>query len=72
MKVYILSLALATWQKLNKFEESFDVNISMEIEPLPNNVEAMYMAFDIAFEAGDIVKKLIAFIAQLYAYSDNM
>lgn len=58
-------------QELNEFEESFDVDISMEVEALPNDADAMHAAFDIDFEAGDVVGKLLAFIAQLRACSDD-
>jgi hypothetical protein len=59
-------------QELNEFEESFDVDISMEVEALPDDAEAMHAAFDISFEAGDVVGKLMAFIAQLHACSDDV
>src|SRR5258708_33519463 len=59
-------------QDLNEFEESFDVDISMEVEALPDDMEAMHVAFDISFKPGDVVRKLMAFIAQLRACSDDV
>ena len=59
-------------QELNEFEESFDIDISIEVEALPDDAKAMHAAFDISFEPGDIVGKLLAFIAQLYACSDDV
>jgi hypothetical protein len=44
----------------------------MEVEALPNDVEAMHAAFDVSFKAEDVVGKLLAFIAQLRACSDDM
>jgi hypothetical protein len=58
-------------EDLDEFEESFDVDISMDVEALPNDVDAMHAAFDITFKAGDVVGKLMAFIAQLRACSDD-
>jgi len=59
-------------QDLNEFEESFDVDISMEVEAFPDDAEAMHAAFDDTFEPGDVVGKLMAFIAQLRACSDDV
>lgn len=44
----------------------------MEVEALPNDVEAMHAAFDVSFKAEDVVGKLLAFIAQLRACSHDM
>ena len=59
-------------QELNEFEESFDIDISIEVEALPDDAKAMHAAFDISFEPGDIVGKLLAFIAQLCACGDDV
>jgi hypothetical protein len=59
-------------QELNEFEESFDIDISLEVEALLNDAEAMHTAFDITFEARDVVGKLMAFIAQLHSCSDDV
>ncbi len=59
-------------QELDDFEESFDVDISLEVEALPDDAEAMHAAFDVTFEAGDVVGKLMAFIAQLRSCSDHV
>jgi hypothetical protein len=59
-------------QEVNEFEESFDVDISMEVEASSDDAEAMLAAFDDTFEAGDVVGKLMAFIAQLRACSDDV
>ena len=59
-------------QELNEFEEGFDVDISMEVEALPDDAEAMHAAFDTSFETDDIVGKLLAFIAQLRACGDDV
>jgi hypothetical protein len=56
----------------DEFEESFDVDISIDVEALPNDAEAMHAAFDISFEPGDVVGKLLAFIAQVRACSDDV
>ena len=44
----------------------------MEVEALLDDMEAMHAAFDTAFEAGDVVGKLMAFIAQLCACSNDV
>jgi hypothetical protein len=62
----------AAQQEPNEFEESFDVDISMEVEASPDDAEAMQAVFDVTFEVGDVVGKLLAFIAQLRACSDDV
>lgn len=57
--------------ELDEFDEGFDIDISMEIEASPDDVEAMRAAFVVTFEPGDVVGKLMAFIAQLRACSDD-
>jgi len=42
------------------------------VEALPDDAEAMHAAFDVTFEAGDVVGKLMAFIAQLRSCSDDV
>ena len=59
-------------QELDEFEESFDVDISIKVEGLPDDAEAIHAVFDISFEPGDIVRKLLAFIAQLCACGDDV
>jgi hypothetical protein len=59
-------------QELNEFEESFDVDISMEIEAFPDDAEATHTALDTTFEPGDVVGKLMAFIAQLRACTNDV
>ena len=58
--------------KLDKFEKSFNVNISIEVEALSDDAEAMHIAFDVTFKAEDVIKKLLAFIAQLCACSEDV
>jgi hypothetical protein len=58
-------------QVVDKFDEGLDIDTSMKIEASADNAEAMHMAFDIMFEAGDVVGKLMAFIAQLCSCGDN-
>ena len=59
-------------QELGEFDEGLDVDISMEVEGLPDDAEAMHAAFDVDFEVGDVVGKLMAFIAQLRACSEDV
>lgn len=62
----------AAHQEPNEFEECFDIDIGMEVEGSPDDAEAMQAAFDVTFEVGDVVGKLLAFIAQLHACSDDV
>ena len=55
-----------------EFERSFNVDLSMEVEALPDDAEEMHAAFDTTFEVGDVVGKLLAFIAQLHACSNDV
>jgi hypothetical protein len=72
MKAKIHASSSALQQELNEFEESLNVDISMEVEASPDDAEAMLVVFDNTFEAGDVVGKLMAFIAQLRACSDDV
>lgn len=65
--------ATSAQQELDaEFERSFDVDVSMEVEASPDDAEEMHAAFDTTFEAGDVVGKLLAFIAQLRACSNDV
>ena len=70
MKAKLHALSSAQ-QEVDEFDESFDVDTSMDIEASANDVEAMHAAFDVKFEAGDVVGKLMAFIAQLCSCSED-
>jgi len=50
-------------------EDEFDIEVNMEIEATPDNVEAMLGETIIDFEAGDVVRKLLEFVNQLQALS---
>jgi hypothetical protein len=65
VKIHASSSAASVQQEPDKFEKSFDIDISTEIEASPNDADTMLAAFDDTFEVGDIVGKLMAFIAQL-------
>ena len=52
-------------------DEDFDIDISMEIEPLPDDIEAIKAASTTDFDAGDVISKLLAFILQLCLCSEN-
>jgi len=58
-------------QGIDEFDESFDVDTSTEIEASADDAEAMHAAFNVTFEAGDVIGKLMAFIAQLQSCSDD-
>jgi hypothetical protein len=68
-KIHASSLAQ---QELDEFDESFDIDISMDTEASPDDVKAMHAMLDVTFEVGDVVGKLLAFIAQLRACSEDM
>ena len=51
--------------------DQFDVDVSMEIEPLPDDVEAIKATLITDFDAGDVVGKLLAFISQLCLCSED-
>ena len=46
-------------------DTSFDIDTSIEVEASPDDAEAMRVALNTDFDAGDVVGKLLAFIAQL-------
>ena len=46
-------------------EDEFDIEVNMEIEATPDDVEAMLGTTITDFEAGDVVGKLMAFVNQL-------
>lgn len=58
-------------QVTDEFDEGFDIDTNMEIEASADDTEAMHAAFDVTFEAGDVVGKLMAFIAQIRSCSDD-
>ena len=51
--------------KVNEYDDEYDVNTSMDVEALADDIEAMQEALLTNFEAGDVVGKLMAFVAQL-------
>jgi hypothetical protein len=58
-------------EELDEFDERLNVDISMETEASADNVDTMHAAYDVTFEAGDVVGKLMAFIAQICSYSND-
>ena len=58
-------------QVVDEFDKGLDIDTSIEIEASADNAEAMHAAFDITFEAGNVVGKLMAFIAQLRSCGDD-
>jgi len=55
----------------NKYDEKFDVETSMEVEASSEDVAALRAAMVTDFTAGDVVGKLMAFIAQLRLCGEN-
>jgi len=51
-------------------EDEFDIDVNIEIEATPDDVEAMLDTTITDFEAGDVVRKLMAFVNQLRASSE--
>ncbi len=49
----------------DKFNEEFDVDMNMDIEASAEDTEAMREALLTTFDTGDVIGKLMAFIAQL-------
>lgn len=49
----------------DEFDEEFDVDMNMDIEASAEDTEAMREALLTTFDAGDVIGKLMAFIAQL-------
>ena len=52
-------------------EDDFDVDVSMDIEASTDDAEAIQMSTITEFAAGDVVGKLMAFIAQLRQCSEG-
>jgi len=52
-------------------EDEFDIEVNMEIEATPDDVEAMLGMTITDFQAGDAVGKLMAFVNQLQASSES-
>ena len=46
-------------------EDKFDIEVNMEIEATPDDVEAILGMTITAFDAGDVVGKLMVFVYQL-------
>ena len=55
----------------DEYNEDLDVETSMEAEAEADDVEAVLAASEADFEAGDVVGKILAFIAQLRACSED-
>ncbi|KAM6491480.1 hypothetical protein JOM56_013049 [Amanita muscaria] len=58
-------------QDQDEFDESFDVDTSMEVEASSEDADAMCAALDVEFDAGDVVGKLMAFIAQIRSCGED-
>ena len=52
-------------------EEDFDINTNMEVEALGDDEDATREASITEFDVGDVVGKLMAFIAQLRSCSEG-
>ena len=70
IKTLGITLLLKTKQKIN-IENDFNIDVLMDIEASTNDAEAILMLMVIDFDAGDIVGKLMAFIAQLWQCSED-
>ena len=53
-------------------EEDFDIDTNMEVEASGDDEDATWEASITEFDAGDIVGKLMAFIAQLRSCSEGV
>lgn len=51
--------------------DHFDVDINVEVEASETDAEAMREASNTEFDAGDVVGKVLAFVAQLRACSED-
>jgi len=51
--------------KVDEYDDEYDVDTSVDVEALADDIEAMQEALLTDFEAGDVVGKLMAFVAQL-------
>jgi hypothetical protein len=56
---------------IDEFDENFDVDLSTEIEASAEDVDAMLDAAITDFAVGDVVGKLMAFVAQLRLSSED-
>ena len=70
IKTLGITLLSKTKQKIN-IEDDFDVDVSMDIEASTDDAEAILMSMVTDFDAGDVVGKLMAFIAQLWQCSED-
>ena len=55
-----------------KNEEDFNINTNMEVEASGDDEDATQEASITEFDAGDVVGKLMAFIAQLHSRNEGM
>ena len=53
-------------------EDNFDVDTNMEVEALRDDEDAMREALVTDFDAGNVIGKLMAFIAQLWSCSEGV
>jgi hypothetical protein len=59
-------------RELDEYDEEFDVNTSMELEPSTEDADALQALLIADFDAGDVVRKLMAFVSQLRLSSDDV
>ena len=67
---FIKALGIFSLSK-TKQQIDFDVDVSMDIEALTDDAEAIQMSMVTDFDAGNVVRKLMAFIAQLWQCSED-
>lgn len=58
-------------ESVDELADNFDVDVSMDIEASTDDAEAIEMSTVTDFDAGDVVGKLMAFIAQLRQCSED-
>jgi hypothetical protein len=51
----------------DEYDENFDIEVSMDVEATEDNGKAVLAALVTDFEAGDVVSKLMAFVAQIHS-----
>ena len=61
----------ANSEETDEYDEEFDVDTSPEIEASAGDIEAVQVASVTDFEAGDVLGKVMAFIAQLRLCSED-
>jgi len=52
-------------KELDKFDEEFDIDTSLDVEASADDVDAMLEAEIMDFEAGDVIDKVMAFVNQV-------